>query len=166
MTAKELAQHGSAVHALSRLGLALPAPVTPSAQYLPVTQLNGIVFVSGQLPRDNDGNMIARGLLGADVDMDTGRLCAQRCALNLLAQLSLACGDLDSVRLLKLQVFVASAPGFDQQHIVANGASDLFVEVLGDRGRHARSALGVASLPFGAPVEVEAIAAFADSDDT
>ena len=161
----KFAHHGSTARALSRLGLALPTPPTPNPQYLPVTELNGMMFVSGQLPRDDNGVVIARGVLGVDVDMDTARLCARRCALNMLAQLSSACDGLDLVRLLKLQVFVASAPDFDQQHIVANAASDLVLEVLGDRGRHARSALGVASLPFGAPVEVEAIATLMGSHD-
>lgn len=118
----------------------------------------GCAFFSGQVPFDHTGSLIAVGRLGVDVDLATGVRCARQCAVNLLAALVRSGAGLDRVRLLKLTVFVASAPDFTDQPIVANGASELLVEVLGDRGRHARSAVGVAALPLGAPVEIELVA--------
>lgn len=149
---------GRVAAALARRGLELPAPLVPNATYVPVARSGSLLFVSGQLPFDADGTVIATGRLGDDVDFELARACAERCALNLLAQLQAAVGDLDRVQLVKVQTFVASTPEFDQHHVVANGASDLLVELLGERGRHARSAFGVAALPFGGPVEVEAVA--------
>lgn len=143
--------------ALARRGLELPPAPVPNATYVPVARAGCTLYVSGQLPFDERLEVIAKGRLEEEVDLDLAIACAELCALNLLAQLH-AASDLARVRLLKVQVFVASAPGFDRQHIVANGASDLLVELLGERGHHARSAFGVAALPFGAPVEVEAFA--------
>jgi enamine deaminase RidA (YjgF/YER057c/UK114 family) len=138
-------------------------PLT-SATYVPVRQEGQWLHVAGQLAVDAFGKVIARGRLGEDVDVKTGKLCAERCALNVLAQLKAATGDLDTVRLIKLQVYVASAPSFDQQHVVANGASDIFVRLLGDDGRHARTALGVNSLPFRSPVGLDAVAVCMEND--
>jgi enamine deaminase RidA (YjgF/YER057c/UK114 family) len=145
--------------ALERLGIELPAPVLPNATYVPARREGPWVYVSGQLPFDDDGDLLARGRLGDAIELSVAQACAHRCALNLLAQLrAAAADDLDHLRLVKVVVFVAATPDFDKHHLVANGASDLLVEVLGDPGSHARSAIGVASLPFGSPVEVEALA--------
>lgn len=142
---------------LSQLGIDLPVPAKAVANYLTVTQTGQLIFTSGQLPLQ-DGKLLTIGLLGREVDVETGRLAARCCAANVLSQVRAAIGDLAKItRLNKITVFVASAPGFTEQHLVANGASDFFVDVLGDPGRHARSAVGVAALPMNAPVEVEAI---------
>jgi enamine deaminase RidA (YjgF/YER057c/UK114 family) len=118
-----------------------------------------LLILSGQVAFAGT-NLIATGRLGDDVDVETGLSCARQCALNLLGRTQEMLGSLDQVRqTLKLTVFVASALGFREQHIVANGASDVFVEVLGEAGKHARSAIGLAELPLGSPVEVEAIIA-------
>jgi len=115
------------------------------------------LWVSGQVAIA-DGKLLATGILGADVDAETGQRCARQCAANVLERVVDAYGGLDRVaRVLKLSVYVASAPGFTEQHVVANGASELLVEVLGEAGRHARVAVGVAALPLGSPVEVEAV---------
>lgn len=131
-----------------------PASVVGGA----VPGTGGYAFVSGQVPFDATGQLVAVGRLGAEVDLATGVRCARQCASNLLAALARSGVDLDRVRLLKLTVFVASAPDFTAQPQVADGASELLAEVLGERGRHARSAVGVAALPLGAPVEIELIA--------
>jgi enamine deaminase RidA (YjgF/YER057c/UK114 family) len=147
---------------LADLGIVLPEPAVPVANYVPFTTHNGIVTISGQLPLQA-GKIVAIGHLGAEVDVDTGRLAARLCFINLLAQLQVACdGDLDRVtRVLRLGGFIASTPDFTQQAAVMNGASDLAVEVFGDIGRHARSTIGVAALPLGAAVEVEGLFAIA-----
>ena len=120
-----------------------------------------LVFTAGQIAVA-DGSLVAEGIVGRDVDLDTAVACARQCALNVLAQIKAAVGDLAAVeQVVKLTVFVASAPDFTQQHLVANGASELVGEVFGDRGRHARSAVGTPSLPTNSPVEVEAIVAVA-----
>jgi enamine deaminase RidA (YjgF/YER057c/UK114 family) len=141
---------------LAELGLTLPAATAPAANYIPFVQTGNLVFVSGQVSMAPDG--LIKGMLGADMDVEAGAAAAKVCALNLIAHLKNACGgDLDRVvRVVKLLGFVNSAPGFDQQPAVVNGASNLLVEVFGEKGRHARSAVG-ASLPFGAAVEVEGI---------
>jgi enamine deaminase RidA (YjgF/YER057c/UK114 family) len=145
---------------LRRLRLTLPPVLAPDASYVPVTCSGRTAYVSGQLPRADDGTVPVRGRLGVDVTVPKGQQCAQRCALHLLAQLDSTLGSLDCVeRLLKVHVYVASGDGFAEQHVVANGASDLLYEVLGERGRHARSAIGVAYLPYDSPVEVDAIVA-------
>ena len=142
---------------LSDLGVSLPAAAAPAANYVPFMRTGNLVFTAGQLPL-KDGKLAATGLLGRDVDVETGKEAAKFCAINILAQAKAAIGDLERIRrLVKITVFVASAPGFTEQHLVANGASDFLVAVLGDRGKHARSAVGVASLPLNAPVEIEAI---------
>jgi enamine deaminase RidA (YjgF/YER057c/UK114 family) len=114
------------------------------------------VFTSGQLPM-RDGALLATGLVGADVDTDTAHECAARCALNALAALSGVCDLDDVVRVVKVTGFVASAPGFTAQPAVVDGASAVMLAAFGDAGRHARAAVGVASLPLGAPVEVEIV---------
>jgi len=141
---------------LSELGLALPAPAAPVASYVPAVEAGGFLHVSGQLPF-KDG-AIMTGRLGDDVDLALGQEAAQRCALMLVAQIKAALGGLHRVeRIVKLGVFVNSAPGFTDQPKVANGASDLMFALFGDAGRHARSAVGVSVLPLGAAVEVDAI---------
>lgn len=143
---------------LAALGVTLPAASAPAANYLPYAQSGKLILTAGQLPLV-DGKLAGTGLLGRDLDTATGKEMAKHCAINVLAQLQAAAGDLGKIaRLLKITVFVASAPDFTEQHLVANGASDFLVEVLGDAGKHARSAVGMAALPLNAPVEVEAIA--------
>ena len=142
---------------LAGLGVVLPQAAAPAANYVPFMRSGDLLFTSGQLPM-KDGKLAATGLLGRDLDTAAGREAARLCAVNVLAQAKAALVDLELVRrLVKITVFVASAPGFTEQHLVANGASDLFVAALGEAGRHARSAVGTASLPLDAPVEVEAI---------
>lgn len=142
---------------LAQLGITLPSPKPPLANYVPVARTGNLLFVSGQVSIDADGKAIA-GKLGAGVDVETGRAAARLCAINILAQVKAAIGDLEQVvRVVKLVGFVNSTPDFTDQPKVVNGCSDLFVDVLGDQGRHARSAVGVASLPFDVAVEVEAI---------
>jgi enamine deaminase RidA (YjgF/YER057c/UK114 family) len=147
----------SARDRLAELGLTLPPAPAPAAAYVPYVIDDGRVFTAGQLPVV-DGTLPATGRLGAGIDVDQGQDLARTAALNLLAVAGDAVdGDLDGLRLVKLTVFVASDPTFTDQHLVANGASLLLHTVLGDQGIHARSAVGVASLPLDAPVEVEGI---------
>jgi enamine deaminase RidA (YjgF/YER057c/UK114 family) len=143
---------------LAELGIVLPAAMTPVFQYVPVTVHERMAFVSGQLPRQ--GESLVAGKLGADVDLEQGREAARLCILHALACLNQALGSLDRVeRILKVTGFVASAPGFNLQPKVIDAASDLLVQVFGDAGRHARSAVGVAELPRNAAVEIELIVA-------
>ena len=140
---------------LKALGLALPEAPAPVANYVPAARSGALLHISGQLPKDDTGIAVT-GRLGEEVSLEDGQRAARLCALNGLAQMAAAGGGLSAVRqVVKIGVFVASAPGFTEQPQVANGASDLLVEVLGDAGRHARSAVGVAALPLGAAVEVE-----------
>lgn len=142
---------------IAEMGIALPAAAAPAANYVPFMRSGNLLFTAGQLPL-RDGKLVSTGLVGADLDVAAGQDAARQCAINILAQAKAALGSLDSVaRIVKITVFVASAPGFTQQHLVANGASDLLAEVFGEAGQHARSAVGVASLPLDAPVEIEAI---------
>ena len=144
---------------LSELNLTLPEAAAPVAAYVPTVLAGGLLHVSGQLPFREDGGLIL-GRLGEGVGLEEGQEAARRCALMLLAQVRAALGSLDRVeRIVKLGVFVASDPGFTAQPQVANGASELMQRVFGDAGRHARSAVGVAVLPLGAVVEVDAIVA-------
>jgi enamine deaminase RidA (YjgF/YER057c/UK114 family) len=142
---------------LAELGLTLPDTPAPAANYVPFVIAGDIVHVSGQVSMA-DGAFLT-GKLGADMDTDAGAAAARSCALSLLAQVRKACdGDLDRlVRVVKLTGFVNSVPDFEYQPQVINGASDLLVEVLGDAGRHARSAVSAAALPFGVAVEIEGI---------
>jgi len=142
---------------LAQIGITLPEAAAPAANYVPFMRSGALLFTSGQLPLEA-GELVARGIVGSDLDVAAAKAAAKQCAVNVLAQAKAALGDLETiVRLVKITVFVASAPGFVEQHLVANGASDLLVTALGDRGRHARSAVGATSLPLNAPVEVEAI---------
>ena len=144
---------------LAELGLTLPQPAAPVAAYVPAVQIGGMLHVSGQISFAEDGSLI-KGRLGDDMDVAAGMAAAKRCGVMLLAQLKAALGSLDRVeRVVKLGVFVNSNPGFIDQPKVANGASELMVDVFGEAGRHARSAVGVAALPLGVAVEVDAIVA-------
>lgn len=146
---------------LSELGVILPAPFAPAANYMPTVVSGQHLYISGQLPL-SEGGLTCKGHVGAEVTLDDAQAAARLCAINILSQAQSALGDLDRiVRVVKLVGFVSSAPSFTDQPKVINGASDLMVQVLGDAGRHARSAVGVAALPLGAAVEVEAIIEFA-----
>ena len=143
---------------LADLSLTLPTPAAPVANYVPYTRAGTLLFISGQLPFGADGKIAAAhsGRVGAEVTPEAAQQAARLCAVNILAQAKAAIGLLDNVRCLKLIGFVAAAPDFIAIPAVVNGASDLMVAVLGDRGKHARSAVGVAQLPLGCAVEVEA----------
>ncbi|MDX8496362.1 RidA family protein [Mesorhizobium sp. VK22B] len=142
---------------LVELGIELPAAAKSVANYLPVAQAGSIVLTSGQLPLAG-GKLLAAGRLGSELETGAGPLAAKQCALNILAQAKACLGSLERIaRIVKITVFVASAADFTEQHLVANGASDLLVAVFGEKGKHARSAVGVAALPMSAPVEIEAI---------
>ena len=143
---------------LNELGIELPQPAAPVANYVPFTVSGNIVFISGQLCQWN-GELRFVGKLGGGIDIADGRAAARLCALNILAHLRVACGgDLDRVqRVLRVGGFVNCAPEFTDMPQVVNGASDLMVAVFGDGGRHARAAVGTSSLPGGVAVEVEAI---------
>lgn len=143
---------------LADMGLSLPESVFPAANYVPYDLVGKTVYVSGQLPF-RDGAIAYAGKLGDDVSVAQGQAAAQLCALHILAQAAAAAGgDPERVdNVVKLTGFVNSAPEFIEQHKVVNGASDLMVAIFGDAGRHARAAVGVASLPLGAAVEVEGI---------
>lgn len=142
---------------LKDLGITLPAPAAPAAAYVPYVQSGNLLFTSGQLPLKG-GKLTSTGLLGRDVSVEQGQEAARDCALNILSQVEVALGDCSRIkRVVKITVFVASDANFTEQHIVANGASNLLVELLGDKGKHARSAVGMASLPLNASVEVEAV---------
>ena len=141
---------------LEALGLTLPEAAAPVAAYVPVVEAGGLLHLSGQLPF-KDGTLIT-GRLGENVDLAGGQAAARACALMIVAQLKKYLGDLGRVdRIVKLGVFVNSAGDFTDQPKVANGASDLMVELFGDAGKHARSAVGVPTLPLGAAVEIDAI---------
>lgn len=144
---------------LTELGLALPPSRAPAFAYVPVVVESGLAWVSGQLPWAGDG-LRAAGKVGGTVDQATAQACARDCILNGLAVLAEAIGSLDRVRrIVKVVGFVASAPGFNAQPAVIDAASTLLVEIFGERGRHARSAVGVAELPRDVPVEIEFVAA-------
>lgn len=143
---------------LTELGLSLPAVATPLAAYVPAVRVGDLVFTSGQLP-SVDGRLVATGQVGAGVSPEQAADCARTAALNALAAVADQAGSLDAVvRIVKVVVFVASASDFTGQPQVANGASEFFGAVFDEHGEHARSAVGVAALPLGAPVEVEVIA--------
>ncbi len=143
---------------LHDLGIELPPIAAPVASYVPVALAAGLAFVAGQVPLE-DGRAMVTGRLGDDLATEEGARWARRCALQALAALRAELGSLDRVRrIAKVTVFVASADSFTEQPKVANGASDLLVEVFGDAGKHARAAVGVPVLPLGVPVEVELVA--------
>ncbi|MEO0500164.1 MAG: RidA family protein [Pseudomonadota bacterium] len=142
---------------LAARGLALPAAPAAAANYVPYVKAGGMLHIAGQIPFDEAGQIMT-GTVGDDVDTDAAYRIAERCALAILAQTKAALGSLEKVgKIVKLNVFVASAPGYQEQPKVANGASDLFAELFGERGRHARSAVGVAALPLGVAVEIDAL---------
>ncbi|VXC81491.1 RidA family protein [Sphingomonas sp. 8AM] len=142
--------------ALEELGLTLPQAAAPVAAYVPVVEAGGLLYISGQLPF-MDG-VVVTGRLGDGVSLEDGQDAAQRCALMLVAQIKAHCGNLSRVtRIVKLGVFVNSTADFTDQPKVANGASELMAKLFGDAGKHARSAVGVAALPLGAAVEIDAI---------
>jgi len=147
----------TAIEKLRQYGYELPAAKAPVASYLPVVRTGNLIYVSGQISTGENG--VVEGKLGETMNVVQGGNAAELAALNVLAQIVHNGGvDLDHIkRVVKLTVFVASTPEFTEHHLVANGGSNLIVGVLGDKGKHARAAFGVAALPFGAAVEIEAI---------
>ncbi len=144
---------------LEELGVDLPDVADPVADYVPAVETGaGMVYVSGQLPTDEEGDLIATGRVGEDVDVKTGEEAARRCAINILAAVKDAVGDLGRVhRVVRVEGFVASGDGFTRQPAVVNGASELFGDVFGEEGRHSRFAVGCNRLPLDTPVEIGAI---------
>ena len=143
---------------LGELGIVLPTPATPIANYVGFVRTGNLLVVSGQICLGPDGKLVAKGKLGDTVSVEDGAKAARACAINLLAQVKVAIGDLDKlVRVIRLGGFVNAAPTFLDGPKVLNGASDLMVEVFGDKGRHARTTVGVAALPVDAAVEVEGL---------
>ncbi|MCI4343680.1 MAG: RidA family protein [Thermoplasmata archaeon] len=144
---------------LVELGVVLPSPPTPKGTYSPVVVVGKSAFVSGQIVFE-DGKVVAPGLVDHDVPFAVGQDLARRATIQALSALASALGSLDRIRqVVRVGVYVASSPGFVRQHEVANGATDLLVEVFGEMGRPARTSVGVASLPLNAPVEVELVVA-------
>ena len=149
---------GSVEQKLASLGITLPTPAAPVANYVAFVKSGNLLTVSGQLCFGPDGKLVAKGQLGGAVSMEDGVKAARACAINLLAQVKAALGDLDRVKqVARLGGFINSSPSFLEGPKVMNGASDLMVAVLGDKGRHARTTVGVAVLPADAAVEVEGI---------
>lgn len=141
---------------LREYGYELPMPKAPVATYIPVTRTGNTVYISGQI--SSDANGVAAGKLGDTMNVVQGGNAAELAAVNFLSQVVHSAGlDLTKIRVLKLTVFVNSTPDFAEHHLVANGASNLIVGVLGDKGKHARSAIGMVALPLGAAVEIEGI---------
>ena len=148
---------GAVEKKLVELGVVLAAPPAPSANYVPFVRTGNLLSVSGQICLDG-GKLVAKGQLGAGVSVEDGQKAARVCAINILAQVKVALGDLDKVvRVVKLTGFVNSAPGFGDGPKVMNGASDLMVAAFGEKGKHSRSTIGVAALPSDAAMEVEAL---------
>lgn len=142
---------------IRELGIRLPEPAAPVANFVPFTRVGRLVFISGQVPTDEEGRLIA-GQVGTDFTVEEATKIARQVGLTLISVIRTAAGELDRViRIVKINGYVNAAPGFERQPQVVNGVSDLLVEVFGDRGRHARAAVGAASLPGNVPVEVEAI---------
>jgi len=147
---------GTAEKRLMDLGIVLPTPTAPIANYVAFVRTGNFMVVSGQLCLDGDGKLVAKGKLGAEVSIEDGQRAARACAINLLAQIKSGLGDLNKVvRVVRLGGFINAAPNFLELPKVMNGASDLMVSVFVDRGRHARTTVGVATLPMDAAVEVE-----------
>jgi enamine deaminase RidA (YjgF/YER057c/UK114 family) len=157
MTAADASEQSGPAERLAALGLTLPPVVTPLAAYVPAVRSGALVYTAGQLPVV-EGQLLSTGKVGAEVGAAEAAALARTCALNALAAAASVAGGLSSiVRVVKLTGFVASAPDFTGQPQVVNGASELLLEVFGEAGRHARSAVGMAVLPLDAPVEVELI---------
>jgi len=149
---------GSVEKTLANLNITLPTPASPIANYVPFVRSGNMLVISGQLCFGSDGKLTAKGQLGGSVSIEDAQKAARACAVILLAQLKAALGDLDKVtRVVRLGGFINSAPGFTDGPKVMNGASDLMVEVFGEKGRHARSTVGVSALPADAAVEVEGL---------
>ncbi len=149
---------GTVENKLQNLDIVLPTPASPIANYVPFVQSGTLLVVSGQLCFGADGKLVATGQLGGTVPIEVGQHAARAAAINVLAQVKAAIGDLDKVaRVVRLGGFINSAPGFTDGAKVMNGASDLMVEVFGDIGRHARATVGVSALPANAAVEVEGL---------
>jgi len=149
---------GTVEKKLASLGINLPSPAGPVANYVPFVRSGNLLVVSGQLCFGTEGKLVAKGQLGGGVSIEDGQKAARACAVNLLAQIKGALGDLDKViRVVRLGGFINSTPGFTDGPKVMNGASDLMVEVFGDKGRHARTTVGVAALPADAAIEVEGL---------
>lgn len=147
---------GTVEKKLVDLGIELPTPAAPVANYVPFVRTGKLLILSGQLCLDAEGKLVAKGQLGASVSVDDGINAARACAINLLAHIKGALGDLDKIaRVVRLGGFINSAPGFADGPKVMNGASDLMVAAFGDKGRHARTTIGVSALPLDAAVEVE-----------
>jgi enamine deaminase RidA (YjgF/YER057c/UK114 family) len=143
---------------LAALGIALPTPAAPIANYVGFVRTGSLLVVSGQICLGAGGTLVAKGKLGEAVTVEQGQAAARACAINLIAQIKVALGDLDKMaRVVRLGGFINSAPTFLDGPKVMNGASDLMVEVFGDKGRHARTTVGVAALPLDAAVEVEGL---------
>ena len=149
------AESGSATERLRALGLDLPG-VGSDSKYVNHRRVDSSIYVAGQLPY-KDGELLGQGILGRDVEVEAARDLARQAALNALAVAADAVGDLDRVRIVQMLVFVASTPEFGEQSRVADAASELLVEVLGENGRHARTAIGVAGLPRNSPVEIQMV---------
>ena len=147
----------SVAERMAAAGVVLPPVPAPVAAYVPAVRSGNHVYTSGQLPF-RDGELMDSGLVGREVSAESAVQCARQCALNALAAVDSVAGGLESVRIVKVVGFVASADGFTAQPQILNGASELIGDLFDDRGIHARSAVGVAQLPLGAPVEVELIA--------
>ena len=149
---------GNVEKKLIELGIMLPTPTAPIANYVGFVRSGNLLMVSGQICLDGEGKLVAKGKLGAGVSVEDGQKAARACAVNLLAQIKAALGDLDKVaRVVRLGGFINSAAGFTDGPKVMNGASDLMVTAFGEKGRHARSTIGVAVLPMDAAVEVEGL---------
>jgi enamine deaminase RidA (YjgF/YER057c/UK114 family) len=147
---------------LAELGITLPEAAAPVASYVPAVEAAGLLHISGQISFAEDGSLIT-GRLGDSINLERGQAAARRCGIMLLAQIKAALGSLDRVeRIVKLGVFVNSSADFTDQPKVANGASELMQDVFGEAGRHARSAVGVPTLPLGVAVEVDAIVKIRD----
>ncbi len=152
----------SAEEKLIELGIELPQPSTPVGSYVPAVRTGNLLFLSGAGPIDNDGN-VTRGKLGADMSVEEGQAAARLVGIQLLGTIRRELGNLDRVaRIVKVFGMVNAAPDFGQPPQVINGASDLFIEIFGENGRHARSAVGMATLPVGIAVEIEMIVEVAD----
>lgn len=150
----------SAEERLNALGLTLPEPVAAVANYVPTLISGSLLYVSGQIATGPQGPL--KGMLGADLDIESGQNAARLCCLNILAQAKEALGSLDRIgQVIRLTGYVNATPDFTDHPKVVNGASDLMVEVLGERGRHTRAAVGVSGLPLGVAVEIDAIIAIA-----
>jgi enamine deaminase RidA (YjgF/YER057c/UK114 family) len=155
---QEGAMAGTVENKLKELGITLKEAPAPVANYLPFVRTGNMLVVSGQLCFDGGGKLVASGQLGAGVSIEDGQKAARACAVNLLAQVKAALGDLDKVvRVVRLGGFVNSATGFVDGPKVMNGASDVMVAAFGERGKHARSTVGVAALPADAAIEVEGL---------